>query len=274
MAGLAGRELLALDKLLAGTRYEGYARAVSSVPGGARRVADVHNLVTLSRWPIRDVRSIRHDRVPPLRYRPVTAEGAAAQEIAFERPILVADIALPRGDLVTVVNLHLRAPLAAPVAGQKIAPFVWKSVDGWAEGYAIAAWKRTAQALEARLLVDDLMDAHPGRLLVVAGDFNAEDHETPLKILVGAEEDTGNGLLAERSLVVLARSLPADRRFSILYHGRHQMVDHILVNAAALAHFRTLEVHNETLGDELVSFGRVRQEARFFHAPVVAEFDL
>lgn len=274
VAGVATRRLVALDKLLEGTRYETYARAVSAVPDGARSAADVHNLVTLSRWPIRAFRSIRNGRVPPLGYRPVTAEGAEPQEITFERPILVADIELPRGYLVTVVNLHLRAPLAAPVPGQKIAPFVWRSVSGWAEGYAIAAWKRTAQALEARLLIDDLMDACPDRFILVAGDFNAEDHDTPLRILVGAEEDTGNGLLAARSLVALDRSLTADRRFSTLYHGRPQMVDHILVNYAALAHFRALEVHNETLGDQLVSFGRVRQEAGSFHAPVVAEFDL
>lgn len=274
VAGAASRRLLALEKLIEGTRYETYARAVSVAPGDAPSVSDVHNLVTLSRWPIRAFRSIRNSRVPPLGYRPVTAVGAGPQDIAFERPILVADVELPRGDLVTVVNLHLRAPLAAPVPGQKIAPFVWRSIAGWAEGYAIAAWKRTAQALEARLLIDDLMDAHPGRFILVAGDFNAEDHETPLKILVGAEEDTGNGLLAARSLVALARSLPADRRFSILYHGRPQMVDHILVNYPALAHFRALEVHNETLGDQLVCFGRVRHEAGSFHAPVIAEFDL
>jgi hypothetical protein len=35
-----------------------------------------------------------------------------------------------------------------------------------------------------------------------------------------------------------------------------------------------IEVHNETLGDELVGYGKTRHEAGSFHAPVVAEFEL
>jgi endonuclease/exonuclease/phosphatase family metal-dependent hydrolase len=273
--GTPGRSLMALDRLLEGTPYGAYARAVASARGGGE-VADVHNLVTLSRWPIREARPIRHALVPPLAYRPITAEPPAEspQEIAFERPILVTDIETAPGRVVSVVNVHLRAPLAAPIPGQKQSPFVWKSVAGWAEGYAIAAWKRTAQALEARLAIDRLIDTDPARLIVVAGDFNAEDHETPLKILIGAEEDTGNGLLAERALVVLDRSLAHDRRFSALHHGRPQMLDHILVNRAALAHVRGFEAHNETLSDEIVSFGKARREVGSFHAPLVAEFAL
>jgi endonuclease/exonuclease/phosphatase family metal-dependent hydrolase len=270
----AHRALLALDKLLAGTDYAAFARAETVTADGA--LADVHNLVTLSRWPIRRFQSVRHTLVPPLAYHPVTASPAAtdALELTFERPLLVADIEVAQGRIVTVINVHFRAPLASPIPGQKDSAFVWKSIAGWAEGFALAAWKRTAQALETRLTVDRLMDEDPGRLVIVAGDFNAEDYETPLKILVGAEEDTGNGLLAARSLVVLDRSLPEDRRFSALHHGRAQMVDHILVSRGGLGKFRSLEVHNETLGDEIVSYGKTRHEAASFHAPVVAEFEI
>jgi endonuclease/exonuclease/phosphatase family metal-dependent hydrolase len=273
--GAAQRSLEALDSLLAGTPYQAYARAVSS-PASDGGLADVHNLVTLSRWPIAGSRSVRNALVPALSYRPLTAcpPSDTPQLVAFERPILVSDIEVGSSRVVTVVNMHLRASLASPIAGQKDSAFVWKSVSGWAEGYALAAWKRTAQALEARMVVDGLMDADPQRTIIVAGDFNAEDHETPLKILVGGEEDTGNGRLASRSLVVLDRSLPADLRFSALYHGRPQMLDHILVNRAGLAKFRKIEVHNETLSDELIAYGKTRHEASSFHAPVVAEFDL
>jgi endonuclease/exonuclease/phosphatase family metal-dependent hydrolase len=273
--GVGPRTLRALDKLLKGTRYQTFARAVTTAHSSAGP-ADVHNLVTLSRWPIQNFQSIRHTLVPPLTYRLLTSEPASSEplEIAFERPILVADIEFAPGRVLTIINVHFRAPLAAPIPGQKESAFVWKSLAGWAEGYAIAAWKRMAQALEARLAIDRLMDTDMQRLIIVAGDFNAEDHETPLKILIGAEEDTGNGLLAQRTLVVLDRSLPADRRFSVLHHGRAQMLDHILANRPALAHFHGLEAHNETLGDELVSFGRVRQEAGSPHAPIVAEFEL
>ena len=49
-------------------------------------------------------------------------------------------------------------------------------------------------------------DAH--RLIAVAGDFNAEDHEAPLRIVIGAEEDTGNGALAAREPGLLDRAHP------------------------------------------------------------------
>ncbi len=273
--GHGPRALLALDSLLEGTRYQSFARAMTTTPGQAG-AADVHNLVTLSRFQIKDVRSIRNAIVPPLQYRALTAAPPQAQplEIGFERPILVTDIEIAPGETISVINVHFRAPLAAPITGQKESAFVWRSVAGWAEGYALAAWKRTSQALEARLLIDNLMEADPERFIVVAGDFNAEDHETPLKILIGAEEDTGNGLLAQHALVVLDRGLPADRRFSTLHHGRALMLDHILASRSLLARLRGIEIHNEALSDEIVSFGKARQEAGSFHAPLVAEFDI
>jgi endonuclease/exonuclease/phosphatase family metal-dependent hydrolase len=269
------RTLLAFDKLIESTRYQSYARAVSASSPGAG-VADVHNLVTLSRWPILNFQSIRNTVVPPLSYPPLTSIPPAAEplEIAFERPILVADIEVSPGRVVTVINVHFRAPIAAPIPGQKENASVWRSVSGWAEGYALAAWKRTAQALETRLVIDGFLEADAARFLIVAGDFNAEDHETPLKILIGAEEDTGNGRLSERTLVVLDRSIAEDRRFSVLHHGRAQMLDHILANRPSLAHFRQIEAHNETLADELVSSTRVRKEPGSPHAPIVAEFDM
>lgn len=274
-SGHGPRTLLALDKLIEGTRYQNYARAMTMVPGRTG-AADVHNLVTLSRWPIKDSRSVCNSLVPPLKYRALTAVPPQPQpvDIGFERPILMTDVESAPAQFVTVINVHFRAPLAAPIAGQKESAFVWRSVAGWAEGYALAAWKRTAQALEARLIIDSLMETDADRFIVVAGDFNAEDHETPLKIIIGAEEDTGNGRLAQHALVVLDRALPGDLRFSTLHHGRALMLDHILASRSLVARLRDIEVYNEALSDEIVSFAKGRQEAGSFHAPLVAEFDM
>jgi endonuclease/exonuclease/phosphatase family metal-dependent hydrolase len=273
--GASERTLDALDQLLAGTDYASFVRCSTAGPGG-HGVADVHNLVTLSRWPIESHREIRHELVAPLAHRMLTAvppENLPAS-VGFERSILCCDIRIGPRLKLAVLNVHLRAPLASAIHGQKEAPFVWKSVSGWAEGYLLSAWKRAAQALEARMTVDRLLDADPHAAIIIAGDCNAEDHETPLKILVGAEEDTGNGALSTRSLIVLDRSLAADRRFSVLHHGRPQMLDHILASRALLGSFRSIEAHNETLGDELVGYGKTRHAAGSYHAPLVAEFAL
>jgi endonuclease/exonuclease/phosphatase family metal-dependent hydrolase len=273
VAGREERALLALDQLLAGTRYATYARLATTGPKG-RGVADVHNLVTLSRYPIRSGREVLHNLVPPLQHELRTAlpPVAGAQPIRFDRPILIADLEMPDGTTLTVLNLHLRAPLAASVPGQKLEPFVWRSVGGWAEGYFLSGLRRTGQALEARLVLEQLFDADPHRLIAVAGDFNADEHEVPVRIVVGAEEDTGNGALAGRSLVILDRALPQDRRWSLLHHGRREMPDHILVSRALHSRFRGIDVHNETLADELMGYARHTRSSASYHAPVVAEF--
>lgn len=274
VAGQPERVLAALDGLLDGTSYVGYHRAATTARGG-HGVADVHNLVTLSRYPITDVREVRHELTPPLAATLVTdaPHAGSSLPLTFDRPLLVTEIDCA-GTPLTVVNLHLRSPLAAAVPGQKLSPFVWRSIGGWAEGFYLASLKRAGQALELRLLLDRLLAEVPDRLIAVAGDFNAEDHETPLRIAVGAEEDTGNGALAGCAMTVLDRALAADRRWSILHHGRPQMVDHILSSRALLGRFKGIEVHNETLGDELVGYAKVDRPTGSYHAAVVAELDL
>ncbi len=273
----AERHLIALDRLLEGTPYATFHRAVSTSPSG-RGAADVHNLVTLSRLPIRSSKSVRHELVPPLNYRAVTAVPATdaandpGEAVQFDRPVLVSEIDIGEGRVLHLVNCHLRAPLASAIAGQKEAPFVWKSVSGWAEGYCISSMKRNAQALEIRLLVDQILSADAGAEILVAGDFNAEDFETPHRILIGAEQDTGNGSLAAQSLIGLDRGIPKDRRFSIVHQGRPQMLDHMLCSRSLYGRFKAIEVFNEALGDEVLGFTRVDRPAGSYHACVVAEF--
>lgn len=266
----------ALDRLLEDTPYEGFRRFAGGGNGETGALADVHNLVILSRYPIAAARAVRHKLVEPPSYRPATARPRppAPEAVAWDRPILAAEVALPDGARLHVINLHLRAPLAAFVAGQKEGPFVWKSTAGWAEGYFLAAMKRAGQALEARLLVDEIFDRDAEALVCVAGDFNAEEDEAPLGILCAQVEDTGKGRLAARALVPLERGLPETRRYSVIHHGRRAMLDHILASHALMARCRQFEAHNETVGDELVGYAVVADGTVSYHAPLVAEFAL
>ncbi len=267
------RVLTALDRLLEGTQYESYARsATQSVSGHG--VADVHNLVTLSRLPIINSYSICNELISPIRYTPVTAQPAAHEEetITFDRPTLVTQVDMREGGMLTVINCHLRAPLASSIPGQKKSPFVWRTVSGWAEGFCISSIKRNAQALEIRLLLDRLLAADPHTKIVLTGDFNAEDHESPVRILSGAEQDTGNGALSSASMIVLDRSVAADKRYSAVHQGRPQMLDHFLCSRALYAQFVKIEVFNEALGDEAIGFAKVDRPTGSYHACVVAEF--
>ena len=269
------RHFRALDALLAGTPYAGYDR-VGTVGRNGHGPSDVHNLVILSRAPIRASRQLWHDLVGPPSYRLATAEPAAtaAEPVGWDRPVLEAEIDLGLARPLHVLNVHLRAPLAAFVPGQKVGPFAWRSAAGWAEGFFLAAIKRAGQALEARLAVDRLFDADAEALVVVAGDCNAEARETALRLLSADTEDTGNGALASRMLIAVERGMPEDRRYTVLHNGRHIMLDHLLVSRPLMAWFRHVEIHNEALGDELVAYASVDASPESYHAPVVAEFTL
>ena len=266
------RRLTALAALLAGTPYQDFEQAVSE--GIHPGPMDVHNLVILSRYPILESRQYRNDLVEPPRFRSITATPPMieAQPVPWDRPILYARLDLGAGHTLDLFNVHYRAPLAAFIPGQKSEPFAWKSVAGWAEGYYLAAMKRSGQALETRLAVEQCLARDPEALVCVAGDFNAGLDENPLRIVIGAEEDTGSGDLAGHSLVPLERSLPADRRYSVIHHGRQQMLDHVLASRSLAGHFREFEAHNETLGDELLAYAKVAHSASSYHAPVVATF--
>jgi endonuclease/exonuclease/phosphatase family metal-dependent hydrolase len=275
------RALEAMEALLAGTPYEAYHRAttVSRSTGGIR---DKHNLVTLSRAPILEQRQIFHDLVAPPRHRLATAGPAShsasdpdseeEQAIAWDRPFLHVAIRLDCGRTVHVLNVHLRAPRAAFLAGQKTSARTWRTMSGWAEGFFLAAVKRAGQALEVRLFVDQLFDGDDGALIVVCGDFNADAHEVPVRTIRGDEEDAGNPHLILRTLVPVERTIAHSRRFSVVHHGRPQMLDHLLVSRPLLAWYRGVEIHNEALGDELITSSAVQGSPESYHAPVVAEF--
>ncbi|HUT50081.1 MAG TPA: endonuclease/exonuclease/phosphatase family protein [Alphaproteobacteria bacterium] len=271
----SGYTLTALDALLAGTPYADYARlATERAPG--KGPLDVHNLAILSRFPVTSQRQLRHEIVPPPAYRSVTAEPPAreAEAVTWERPLLQATLGLPEDRALHVLNLHLRAPLAAYVPGQKVSAFAWKSVAGWAEGFFLAAVKRAGQALEARLAVDALLDADEEAMIAVCGDCNAEARETAMRLLAGAEEDTGSGALAGRVLIAAENSIPEDLRFTVLHNGRKVMLDHLLASRALMAWYRGAEIHNEALGDELVAYANIGLSPESYHAPVVASFEL
>ncbi len=269
------RVLRALDRLLDESPYADYHRVVTlNAKGEGPR--DRHNLVIVSRFPIVEHAQLQNDLIEPPRYRPATARprDPRAQPVTWDRPCLHGVIALDGRYNCHVVNLHLKAPRAVLVAGHKHRGGRWDNMSAWAEGYFLAAVKRAGQALEARLLIDRLIDREPDAKIAVVGDYNATENEVPLRLLQGDEEYAGNPDLACRRLVALERGAPQSRRFSVIHGGRPSLVDHILVSQALLGWFRHLEIHNEFLGDELATPLAVPGALESFHAPLVAEFAL
>jgi endonuclease/exonuclease/phosphatase family metal-dependent hydrolase len=270
--GQAARRLVALEQLLSETSYRDF-HVFAAGTGTEKPIADVHNLAIVSRWPARHSEALRHRLVPPLPYRAVTAAPASARELTltWDRPLLHALFDLPSGRALHVVNLHLRSPLAAPIPGGKLDADRWGSLGGWAEGYFTATLKRSGQALEARLLAEQLFDAQPDALLAVCGDLNAGEEETPSRILQAGVEDSGNTALAGRALEALELRLTEERRFTLRHGGHRRMLDHILCSPALAARCTAVAVDNADLADETAM---AADDPRSNHAPLIAEFDV
>lgn len=266
------RGLFALDAVLKGTVYEHYNRVATQSPSG-RGVRDRHNLVILTRFPITGADEVWNHLVEPPLYKCQTSEPAqtSPHPVEWDRPMLYADVDLGGGRKMVVVNVHLRAPRAAYVPGQKKDRHNWKTMAGWAEGYFLATVKAAGQALEVRAFLDRLFDMAPDALVCVVGDFNSSDGQAPVRIVLGDEDDVGSGELAARMLIAAERSIPESQRFSTIHRGRPHMADHILLSRQAMGWLHHVECHNEGLHDEVSSPAALPDSPESYHAPVVCE---
>lgn len=272
------RSLRALQSLIESTPYAAFNVACSE-PEPGHGPMDKHNLVVLSRFPILQQRSLRHVLVPPPTHGlPIEAGTAMGKPptgaVAWDRPLQHVTVQVPDGRRLEIVNLHLRAPMAAHIAGGTLAPQIWRSTQGWAEGFYVSSLKRIGQALEARLLVEGLFDEQKQALIVVAGDFNADALEMPIRLLRADIVDTGNELLAGRRLELAEERLPATKRYSVRYGKRTAMVDHLLLSPALLEGLQSVDVLNDDLQDEETAARLDQPVATSFHAPLVAAFRL
>jgi endonuclease/exonuclease/phosphatase family metal-dependent hydrolase len=269
------RRLLALAKLLGNTPYAEYHQVSTMTEDGAQ-VYDERNLVILSRFEILEHHQYKHDFAPAPSYRKVTAkpEESEAKPVMWERPILHAKIQLDNSRILDLINVHLKSRLPTDIPGQKVDNFTWRTPSGWAEGSFLSSLKRVGQALETRILIDSLFDADEDALIIVCGDFNADLDEVPVETIRGDVENTGNDKLAKRVMVPCEWTIPEPSRFSLLHHGKGEMIDHLLISRSLLAHYRGAEIHNELLHDESVAFGTDVKFPESDHAPVIAAFEL
>ncbi len=81
--------------------------------------------------------------------------------------------------------------------------------------------QRHRQAEQVRRFADELLAADPQARVVVAGDLNDFEFSETASILVGSGAD---------ALTDLPRTLPADERYSYVFDGNSQVLDHLLLS--------------------------------------------
>lgn len=161
---------------------------------------------------------------------------------ADSRLPLAADFAFS-GETVTVVANHFASKGgSAPLLGTVQPP-----TNGGEP-------QRLAQAEAVNGFVDGLLGADPSANVVVLGDLNEFEFEEPIRALEGAD-----GVLRN-----LTDTLPEDERYSYVFEGNSQSLDHILASAnlAAVARFDAVHVNSEFA------------EGASDHDPLLARFDV
>jgi endonuclease/exonuclease/phosphatase family metal-dependent hydrolase len=163
----------------------------------------------------------------------------------FSRPALevVWDAPGLRVDLV-VVHWKSKIPSATHTEGRET---TWASLGQVGEGRLMSEIKRLAQAVELRRVVDRRLAADPEARVAVLGDFNDTLDSEGLRIVRGDARSVQAPLLAQQELLPCELAVPADLRFTQIFRGQREMLDHVLVSRGLVPHFVGARVLNEEL---------------------------
>jgi uncharacterized protein len=148
---------------------------------------------------------------------------------------------------VIVINNHLKSLIGVDSrddASGAYACFNDTENPGGGEGRRNRA-KRQQNAEYLALLVDELQLENPGKPIVLVGDFNAFEFNDGYADLIGtiagtpsSDDETvvpDDGLeLVSPTLIPLALLVDADQRYSYVFGGNAQVLDHVLINEAVV----------------------------------------
>jgi len=197
---------------------------------------------------------------------PRIAEGDADGAVHhFRRGLLEVPLKLSDGSRLVLFNVHLKSNYPVhlrPPASQ----------GDLSDAIVRAGMLRLAEAVRVRRLVDERMQAQPRPHVVVAGDFNEGPETMVVRAVAGDQiEEARRGLTG--ALLSATAGLPADRRWSILYRDRRELLDHVLISRSLWSRFREARILNEVLYDpDACLRERSREGAESDHAAVLAKF--
>jgi endonuclease/exonuclease/phosphatase family metal-dependent hydrolase len=196
------------------------------------------------------------------------------------RPALQVTVRASNRD-VHVISAHLKSKLLT-FPGGRFAP---EDEDQRARFAAYALYRRSSEVTTLRVHLDSLLAGQGrDRAVVLAGDMNDEVSAATTLILNGPpgseigssgfdQPDAGDG----DRMWNLAPLIPEERRFSRLYRGRMELIDHIFASNFLVMGTRTTDVTTVVAEPGMPSIEddpTVRQgEPGSDHAAVVATFD-
>ena len=193
--------------------------AVGGQPGGNIRVAFLYN----------------PDRVDLIDAAPITDPSDQAsnpENPFFGSRLSVAAEFVFNGETVTVVNNHFSSKGGSAAILGTEQPFDARQEDVTVNG---SLDERQLQANAVNDFVTSILALDPEANLVVLGDFNEFEFVSPVSTILGT------------NLENLTNTLPEDERYSFVFQGNSQSLDHILVSDSLVddAQFDIVHVNSE-----------------------------
>lgn len=184
---------------------------------------------------------------------------------------------------VNLITTHLKSKLLTFPGGR----FSTNDENERARIAGIALLKRTAEAVALRVKANELLVRNQRNALIILGDLNDVTEAATTQILQGpsgSEINTRGFKSPDRGddarLFNLAPLIPIERRFSRIFEGSGELIDHILVSQELLpgqpCRLPVVDSHIDALGS-LPSITETPTQRRgkkgSDHAPVTALFD-
>lgn len=211
---------------------------------------------------------------------PLQVDDDGTTITAMGRPALNANMTVG-GTTVTVISAHLKSKLLSFPGGR----FTPKDEGERARYGFYALARRAGEATALRAGADLALDGSGAKhAVLVAGDLNDEPKAATPQILLGPggseigtpgfdKPDKGDAT----RLWNLAPKIPEAERYSRVYQGRNELIDHILVSKALVEKVTAVTAGSAKLGrtPSVNDDPKVRRDKPASdHRPVVADFDL
>lgn len=187
------------------------------------------------------------------------------------RGALGATVVIAPGLLVNVMNVHLKSKLLTFPGGRRYP----RDEDERARGTAYALIKRTAEAVAVRVELNRLMTGNDEPMILM-GDMNDDASAITTQIMLGPEDRSlyHRDKFDDVRLYALDEYIPAERRYSRVYHKKGEMIDHICVSKELIFFVRRVDSFVEPI-DSIDQSVESRRDAVYpDHAPVFVRFEI
>ncbi|MBW4464555.1 MAG: endonuclease/exonuclease/phosphatase family protein [Pegethrix bostrychoides GSE-TBD4-15B] len=218
----------------------------------------------------------------------IDRDGNLDESTRLSRGALRIRVTPQPGLAVHLLTAHLKSKLLSFPSRTGQARFTTRDETERARIAGIALLQRTAEAVTLRIKATEILERNPDAALILLGDLNDVTDAATTQILQGApgsEIGTGGFNRPDRGdatrLFNLAGLIAEERRFSRVFKGNNELIDHIFASAALLpGQPRRLPMVDSQI-DVIGAMPSIdddpnerRGKAGSDHAPITARFEL